>query len=236
MFAKNLSTNELHKLNKCLAILPLGSFEQHGPYLPLGTDTILVEKIADGLGRKLKGKVVVFPSLFYSCSSEHKDFCGTIFVEEKVFYQYLSQVLSSIANSGLKKIIVLNGHGGNKKMLMKLVQEWDVREGSRLYTVDIFNEEVDKKLEQIFGEKELHAGGSESSLVTYLLKWKEKIVENENKKVFPFDFSLYSARELSADGIITTADKIVFNQKLGKKAFNCILDSVLKFFLKVISP
>ena len=92
-------------------IIPLGSFEQHGPHAPLGTDTFICQEISQRLARRLNG--VVVPPVWFGISEEHMDFSGTITIHSETFCNYVRDIILSLASGGFTKILVLNGHGSH---------------------------------------------------------------------------------------------------------------------------
>ncbi|MFM7141659.1 MAG: creatininase family protein [Alphaproteobacteria bacterium] len=98
------------------AILPLGSTEQHGPHLPLGTDT----RIAAELARRLAGRVpdaVVLPVLALGCAGEHMGFPGTLDLREDTLAAILRDVATSLERHGFERLFVFSAHGGNRAAL-----------------------------------------------------------------------------------------------------------------------
>jgi creatinine amidohydrolase len=113
------TTDEKARDAKC-AVLPVGSFEQHGDYLPLITDTVVASVIARELARAYP--VLQLPPVTISCSHEHSAWAGTASISASTLYAIVNDVYASIANSGLTSLVVLNGHGGNY-VLGNVVQE-----------------------------------------------------------------------------------------------------------------
>ena len=115
MLLENLTWPEVKRLrlaNK-LVLFPLGSFEQHGPHLPLTTDTDIVTAIARALERKRPGRILCLPALWPGHSTHHLFFPGTLSVAQMPYIQLLIELCRSIVNFGARKIFLLNGHGGN---------------------------------------------------------------------------------------------------------------------------
>jgi creatinine amidohydrolase len=115
MLLENLTWPEVKKLklaNK-VVVLPLGSFEQHGPHLPLTTDTDIVTAVARGIERQRPDKILCLPTLWPGHSTHHLFFPGTLSVSQMPYIQLVIELCRSIANFGAKKIFLLNGHGGN---------------------------------------------------------------------------------------------------------------------------
>jgi creatinine amidohydrolase len=94
-------------------ILPLGSIEQHGPHLPLSTDTALVGAVADGVHERLGDSVIMLPVLWCGHSTHHLAFPGTISVSQGIYQALIGELCDSMIKSGARKILLLNGHGGN---------------------------------------------------------------------------------------------------------------------------
>lgn len=101
------------KLANKVVLLPLGSFEQHGPHLPLTTDTDIVTAVATGVERKRPREILCLPTLWPGHSTHHLFFPGTMSVSQMPYIQLLVDLSRSILNLGAKKIFLLNGHGGN---------------------------------------------------------------------------------------------------------------------------
>lgn len=97
--------------NAKIALLPVGSFEQHGPYLPLITDTVVACAISERI--EAAYPVFVLPPLTISCSHEHADFAGTVSLSAPTLYKVVDDIASSLAARGLTRLVLVNGHGGN---------------------------------------------------------------------------------------------------------------------------
>jgi len=96
-------------------IIPIGSFEQHGPHLPLRTDSILAEYVAKSVADRVPS--VLFPQLTIGFSLEHTEFPGTVSFAQQTFAQMISEISDCLWKSGFRRLIVINGHGGNRAIL-----------------------------------------------------------------------------------------------------------------------
>jgi creatinine amidohydrolase len=102
-----------------VAVLPTASIEQHGPHLPVVTDTLLcgtvalraAEKAAEKSGGKTK--VLVAPVMSYCNSHHHRPFPGVLSLAAPTYIAAVLDILEGLALSGFRKLLVLNGHGGN---------------------------------------------------------------------------------------------------------------------------
>lgn len=100
-----------------LAVLPVGSTEQHGPHAPLGVDYMTAEAIADAgvedYAADFDGEAVVGPTIPVGIAEEHRDFDGTLWVSEDTFRAYVRETIESLVHHGFDRVVVVNGHGGN---------------------------------------------------------------------------------------------------------------------------
>jgi creatinine amidohydrolase len=118
------STDEA-KRGATVAMLPVGSFEQHGDHLPLTTDTIIACTIANRLAATYNA--LLLPPVTLSCSHEHEGFEGTVSISSRTLIAIIDDVRSSLARSGIKYLVLVNGHGGNY-VLSNITQEANVAE------------------------------------------------------------------------------------------------------------
>jgi creatinine amidohydrolase/Fe(II)-dependent formamide hydrolase-like protein len=102
-------------------IIALGSTEQHGPHLPLSTDTIIAEEIAGKISEKTK--IPLGTSMPYGVSPEHMGFPGTLSLKPETLREVMLDLIESYRHHGVKKIIIINGHGGNNKHLTGLAPD-----------------------------------------------------------------------------------------------------------------
>lgn len=98
-------------------ILPIGSTEQHGPHLPVGTDTMLCHAVAERAARMSRGTAIVLPPLWISLAEHHMPFGGTLTLTYEELSSILGGIVGSVARQGFAKVILLNGHGGNMAAL-----------------------------------------------------------------------------------------------------------------------
>ena len=96
-----------------LAVLPVGSTEQHGPHAPLGTDVFTAETVAEAAADAYEDEVVVAPALPVGVAEEHRQFTGTLWLQPETFRANVREVVESLASHGWNRVVVVNGHGGN---------------------------------------------------------------------------------------------------------------------------
>lgn len=103
-----------------LCIVPIGCVEKHGQHLPVGIDTQVVNYIC--LEAAKKEPVVTFPALYFGDVMGHTIARGGIMFSAELLLQLLTEITSEIARNGFKKILFVNGHGGNPPMLSYFVR------------------------------------------------------------------------------------------------------------------
>jgi creatinine amidohydrolase len=109
--------------NARIAVLPIGSFEQHGDHLPLVTDTVIACLIAAKLAETYD--LFVLPPVTISCSHEHAAFTGTVSISATTMIAIIADIRTSLAHAGITKLVLVNGHGGNY-VLSNVAQEANV--------------------------------------------------------------------------------------------------------------
>jgi creatinine amidohydrolase len=103
-------------------VISTGHTEQHGYHLPLSTDTLIVQAIADGLAGRAPGEVVSLPAWPYGVSTHTREFPGTLNLGGRVFEDFFLAVVDRLAALGAEIIYFSNGHGGNHSFLVNVVK------------------------------------------------------------------------------------------------------------------
>lgn len=138
-----------------LVLVPVGSIEQHGPHLPLDTDTAIAVAVSDAVAARLEGSVLVAPPVSYGSSGEHQSFAGTSSIGSDVLRSFVIELVRSVSTWG-GRIVLVNAHGGNIASLAKATFQM-IAEGHDVAWVPCATEEVD-----------LHAGVTETSLMLHI--------------------------------------------------------------------
>jgi len=96
-----------------VVVIPTGSLEQHGPHLPLFTDSLLVTSVAQAVEKEIPDQMLLTPTLWLGASGHHLAMNGTLSASFDSYMGSIEDVISSLLPHGFYKFYVLNGHGGN---------------------------------------------------------------------------------------------------------------------------
>ncbi|MEM0027813.1 MAG: creatininase family protein, partial [Ignisphaera sp.] len=153
------------RLEKGVAIIPVGSVERHGDHLPLGTDALeamyVAEKVADELCAHL------FPPVWYGAAKSLARFSGTIDVGDGPLYAYMCGILRGVASMGYRIIVVVNGHGGNTLALRLAAKKVSFETGTSILVVNWWSDLAQEKRRELFTYPG-HAGEDETSAVLHI--------------------------------------------------------------------
>ncbi|MFB0515887.1 MAG: creatininase family protein [Candidatus Neomarinimicrobiota bacterium] len=158
-------------------IIPMGILEKHGPHLPLGTDMLDVREMAMRAAKR--EYTLIFPEYYFGQIYEAKHQPGTIAYSHELIWNMLQETCGELARNGVKKIILVNGHGGNNSFLSYFLQVQ--LEEPRDYAVYLFTPSDDpvtleKVAERRKTEMDMHAGELETSR---MLAHRPDLVETE---------------------------------------------------------
>lgn len=118
------TTAEVKQQRPRMAILPVGTTEQHGGHLPLATDTIIAEAVAQRVAAKLKAYCL--PALPFSISYMHRGTRGTVWLQNDTVAAIIRDLAVSLRHDGFKQFVLLSGHGGNF-ILVPIVQDLNLK-------------------------------------------------------------------------------------------------------------
>lgn len=159
-----------------IGLIPVGSLEQHGPHLPLITDTIVAEALAIAAARRVVEPVVVAPAFPGGLSDHHLAFPGTVSFTPSIFAGVLKAYISGMERMGIRRIGIISGHGGNFRFIGQFAEDYTRNEGGALVRAFADLEgflETMKDAGRLAGltpvETDIHAGVLETSLVLQLL-------------------------------------------------------------------
>jgi len=129
----DLTTDDVAALDgaRCVTVLPVGAVEQHGPHLPLGTDSIIAEGIVARAIARLPDDVpaLLLPTQAIGHSLEHGDFPGTLSHEAETLLAAWTELGAGLCRSGIRKLVIFNAHGGQPQVVDLVAQRLRARHG-----------------------------------------------------------------------------------------------------------
>ena len=161
---------KLIKKKKQIAIIPVGSIEQHGPHLPISTDSDIVTEISLQLSDKING--VLLPTINYGISDEHFPFFN-LSVKKSTLSRILEDICESLIKNGISRILIINGHYGNLDSLKSFERK---QKNNRKIKVFSYWKYMDREFD--------HAGNVETSIMLAISK---KVNMRKAKKGFQTD-------------------------------------------------
>jgi creatinine amidohydrolase len=176
-----------------LLVLPVGSTEQHGPHLPLGTDTLVAEALAEHLAAA-RDDILVARPLALGSSGEHQAFPGTVSIGSEVLARVLVEVVRS-ARTSFRGVVVVSGHGGNAAALAT-ASTVAMREGDDLLCFS-----------PVVPGGDAHAGMTETSLLLALapvLVRQDEVVQGTTTPIAELSDNLRAGRlrDVSPTGVL----------------------------------
>lgn len=220
------------------AILPLGAIEQHGPHLPVDVDYFdayyLAIKVAEACSNP---KPFVLPAIPYGVSYHHSEFKGTISVSNNALSALIYDIGMSLAHNGIKKIIMMNGHGDNKPTLTYAAQM--INRDARIFVCVETGETSDIDLYDLIDtHNDIHAGEIETSTtlavrpeLVDMTKAVDETLDLDNKYLdFTSDrgVSWYAhTQRLSSSGVMGNAKKGTAEK--GKLMWRIMIEKMAEF-------
>ncbi|MFB6297569.1 MAG: creatininase family protein [Salinirussus sp.] len=148
-----------------LALVPVGSTEQHGPHLPEGTDHIIAEAFARAAAERTG--YLCTPTINVGVSPHHRQFHGTMWVDAPVFRDYVESVTRNLAYHGIDRVIYVNAHGGNVEHLREVGRR--LHEDELIYAIEwMWNDSIEELVDDLFEQNGPHGGPKETALVQHL--------------------------------------------------------------------
>ena len=158
-----LTWPEFEKVDKTVALLPVGIVEAHGPHLPLGTDALMATYIAERASEE--ANVLLLPTVWYGNTYVLDKFPGTISISSETLYRLYRDIFREVARNGVKYLIVVNGHGGNVDALNMAAKEASKETGLTIIIVNWWIDLAKEARRRVLETPEGHAAEDETSEV-----------------------------------------------------------------------
>lgn len=217
-FKENLKKSDV-------VIIPVGSVEAHGHHMPLGTDIFSPRLFCKMIDEKIGNEVWIAPEIPYGQSYDLSIYAGTVHIPSEVMGEYVYHIGRSFYENGLKKLIFLNGHGGNVNAL-NLAGEKIARLGMDVLTINWWLD-FSKDILTIT-EGQGHAGEDETSAILYYndkLVQMDRAMKNNRKPLVKINFKdrgrvLYE-NALSGDATLASKEK-------GERIFKLLTEKIIE--------
>ena len=172
-----------------VALLPVGALEQHGPHLPLDTDAFDADYLAHRVAEACSDpKPLVLPPISYGVSYHHADFTGTVSISNDTLTKMIYEIGMSVSRNGIRKLVMINGHGGNSPSLNYAAQM--INRDARIFVCVDTGETSDVDIDKIVETpNDVHAGEIETS--TSLAVRPQLVQMDQAKKQIPKFSSRY---------------------------------------------
>lgn len=202
-------------------VVMVGSVEQHGPQLPLATDSLIGHELAERLTRKL-GRALAAPVIRPGCSEHHMSFPGTISIRAETLLEVLRDYCRSLSSHGFRKVVLASSHGGNfaplEAFAPTLVREFPelriIHYGDLRGFLDAYLE-IARSLELDPSRAGIHAGLAETSQILALTP--ELVDENRFEPGYTGPLEGLSSR-LLRDGLQVVTQNGVLGDPTGARA------------------
>lgn len=233
MILRNLTWQDADALSRDVVVLiPTGSCEQHGPHLPLFTDSILATAAAEAVERGLPDKVLLTPTLWLGASGHHLAMAGTLSASFPAYMGALQSVIESLIPHGFHKFYVLNGHGGNTEPNGVALRELKAKYLNCTFGHSGYFSFIGSEIEQIMEGplKEIrHACEAEASLMMHIapdLVRKEKLRDDGLKTSPPIKGVIHHFDEMTEEGSMGYAT--LATAENGKRLFDLAVEGCIK--------
>lgn len=231
MFTFLNTTTEIKRSRIRMAILPIGATEQHSDHLPLATDTLIVEAVAQRVAEKLKAYCL--PALPFSISHMHRGSRGTVWLRNQTLVSVIQDIAASLHHDGFSQFVLLNGHGGNF-ILTPIVQDLNLNLPKLItLSLDIWEPVLKSSIFQDLSSMS-HADEFETSCVLYLqskvvrqkqIRDQTREVDREMLRYLPF--SKLTHRTHTGKPTRATAEK-------GQRAIQCMIQHTIQSIRKTL--
>ena len=235
-----LSWADVAKIDrKTLAyVLPVGSLEQHGRHMPVGTDDLILQTSLDQLEKNLQvqNTFLRLPALHYGNSFEHLDFPGTMTLRTSTIMTVIEDLMECMRRHDVRYLIIVNSHGGNAPIFQAQAQEWEQRFGIKVFTINYFGSDFFAGAQPLLKtpvNQDIHGGEIETAYLEYALPEvvQKQYATPENDVLLELKDYYYGwlSKDLAPDnGLIGGASRAT--EETGQKIFEYVQQKLTVYF------
>jgi creatinine amidohydrolase len=215
-----------------VVLIPTGSCEQHGPHLPLFTDSILATAAAEAVERRLPEKTLLTPTLWLGASGHHLAMAGTLSASFPAYMGALQSVIESLIPHGFHKFYLINGHGGNSEPNGVALREMKAKYLNATFGHAGYFSFIGTEIEEIMEGplKEIrHACEAEASLMMHIapqLVRREMLRDDGLKPNPPVKGVIHHFDEMTEQGSMGYAT--LASAEKGKRLFELAIDGCVR--------
>ncbi|WP_255150026.1 creatininase family protein [Halorarius halobius] len=219
--------------SESLALVPLGSTEQHGPHLPESTDHV----IAESLAREAAARTgyLCTPTVNVGVSPHHRQFPGTMWVSPDAFREYVADLTRNLTYHGIDRVVYVNAHGGNVEHLREVGRQLHAEE--TCYAIEwMWDESIPDLVEELFDQPGPHGGPKETAMLMHLtdLVHDDRLTDARDGGCVDIESdttlrvngarTFYDARENSENGVF--GDQTDASPEAGERLFEAAVDQL----------
>ncbi|MDQ2050128.1 creatininase family protein [Natronolimnohabitans sp. A-GB9] len=216
-----------------LAVVPLGSTEQHGPHLPEGTDHMIAEALAREATER--SGFLCTPPIPIGVSSHHRQFHGTMWVEPSVFRDYVESLSRNLTYHGIDRIVYVNAHGGNVDHLREVGRR--LHRDETAFAIEwMWDESIPQLIEDHFDTPGPHGGPKETAMIMHIAEElvREDRLEEARDGGATFDYdaervhgatTFYDSIENSPNGVF--GDQTDATPEIGAELFEAATEQLV---------
>lgn len=235
MFLEHMKTTDFDPNKKYTFVISLGATEQHGPFLPLGTDSFIQDAIVEQVEKTLP-EAIFLPNLRISCSKEHAGFPGSLWIEKTTMELVLRDICQSLQPYA-ETIVLASWHGGNINLLQRFADKnKDLFSGIRIEHIVFDSEAILAKTAQLLaGPVDEHAGNSEISMTLACQPSLVTIPPNHYpKQIIQNAWDTDRLVDVSKDGIVDNHPNWVISEELGKQCIQMAAEELEHCLRKIL--
>jgi creatinine amidohydrolase len=208
------------------AIIPLGSTEQHNEHLAMEQDSASAQYLSEKIAKKLFPRVIVTPTVSIGSSPHHMHHAGTLSFQPETLALVLKDIVNSLSQHGFKKIVILNGHGGNVRALEKFLETIKPLNHIAFQFISYWDVLDKNFLSSYFDESAIipgHAGIFETSFA--LSAFPDNV---DMSAEYPKEFSENKNENFKRDKLLFDESRRA-NKTIGNRCIEYIVDNLSKY-------